>query len=167
MIPVEEAPQEEDLDGDAMVEDEGSFHSNVGVSSTVVLPEPIPIPAPMRDSVRFQKAVKGRGTKDCPYNLDFTPSIRRSRGVPPESRRDRWVRRSLSARFSPCYTPGIGVASCRARNIVGRYHKACVHSSSSRSGDDEDCPFDELAAHQDARTFGWRARSYTDCGGGA
>ena len=95
-----------------MIEDEGSFRSNVGVSSTAVSPEPILIPAPVRDSVHFQKAVKGRGTKDCPYDLDFTPSVHRSRGVPPESRRDHWVRRSLSARFSPCYMPGIGATSC-------------------------------------------------------
>ena len=154
MIPVEEAPQEEDSDGDAMVEDEGSFHSNAGVSSTAVLPEPIPILAPVRDSVRFQKAVKGRGTKDCPYDLDFTPSVHRLRGVPPESRQDRWVCQSLSTQFSPCYMPGIGVASCHAWNVAGRYHEACIHSSSSGSGDDEDCPFDELAARQDARTFG-------------
>ena len=167
MVPVEESPQEEDLDGDIMVEDEGSFRSNVGVSSTAVLPEPIPIPAPVRDSVRFQNTVKGRGTKDCPYDLDFTPSVHRLRGVPPESHRDHRVCQSLSARFSPCYASGIGVASCRAQNVAGQYHEACVHSGSGRSGDDEDCPFDELAARQDARTFGWRAGSYTDCGGGA
>ena len=86
MVPVEESPQEDDLDGDAMVKDKGSFCSNAGVSSTAVSPEPILIPAPVRDSVRFQKAVKGCGTKDCPYDLDFTPSVPRSRGVPTESR---------------------------------------------------------------------------------
>ena len=75
MVPVEESPQEESLDGDAMIKDEGSFRSYAGVSSTVVSLEPILIPAPMRDSVRFQKAVKGCGTKDCPYDLDFTPSV--------------------------------------------------------------------------------------------
>ena len=69
-----------------MVEDEGGLRSDAGVSSTVVLPEPILVPAPVRDSVCFQKAVKGRGTKDCPYDLDFTPSIRQSCGIPPESR---------------------------------------------------------------------------------
>ena len=92
LVPGEEAPQEEDLDGDAMVEDKGSFCSDVGVSSTVVSPKPIPVPAPVRASVRNQKAVKGCGTKDCPYDLDFAPSIHGSRGVPPESCQDRWVR---------------------------------------------------------------------------
>ena len=83
MVPVEESPQEEDLDGDVMVEDEGSFRSNAGVSSTAVSPEPILIPAPVRDSVHLQKAVRGCGTKDCPYDLDFTLSVRRSCGIPP------------------------------------------------------------------------------------
>ena len=92
MVPVEELPQEEDLDGDAMVEDEGSFRSNAGVSYSVVSPEPIPVLAPVRDSVHFQKAVKGRGTKDCPYDLDFTPSVLRSHGVSPESHQYRRVR---------------------------------------------------------------------------
>ena len=91
MIPVEESPQEEGLNGDTMIKDEGGFRSDAGVSSTAVSPKPIPIPAPVRDSVRFQKAVKGHGTKDCPYNLDFTLSICRSHGVPPESRQDRRV----------------------------------------------------------------------------
>ena len=45
MVPVEESPQEENLNGDAMIEDEGSFCSNVGVSSTAVSPKPILIPA--------------------------------------------------------------------------------------------------------------------------
>ena len=85
MVPVEESPQEEDLDGDAMIEDKGGFCSDAGVSSTAVPPEPILVPAPVRGSVRFQKAVNGCGTKDCPYDLDFTPSIRRSHGIPPES----------------------------------------------------------------------------------
>ena len=75
MVPIEETPQEVDLDGDAMIEDEGGFCSDAGVSSTVVSPEPIPILAPVRDSVHFQKAVKGCGTKDCPYNLDFAPPV--------------------------------------------------------------------------------------------
>ena len=92
LVPEEETPQEEDLNGDAMIEDKGSFHSDAGVSSTVVSPEPIPIPTPTRASVHYQKAVKGRGTKDCPYDLDFALPVCRSRGVPPESHQDRWVR---------------------------------------------------------------------------
>ena len=72
MVPEEEAPLEEDLDGDIMAEDKVSSRSDAGVSSTAALLEPIPIPALVRASVRYQKAVKGRGTKDCPYDLDFT-----------------------------------------------------------------------------------------------
>ena len=133
-----------------MVEDEGSFHSDAGVSSTAVSPELILIPAPVRASVCNQKAVKGRGTKDCPYDLDFASSIHRSRGVPPESRQDYQVHHSLSTRFSPCYVPGIGVTSCRAWNIVGQYYETCIHTSSSGCGSDKDCLFDELAVRQDA-----------------
>ena len=83
MVPEEETPPEED--GNATVEDKGSFCSDAGVSSTAVLPKPIPIPAPVRASVCNQKAVKGCGTKDCPYDLDFALPVRRSRGIPPES----------------------------------------------------------------------------------
>ena len=54
-----------------MAEDEGSFRSDAEVSSTVVLPELILIPAPVRASVHTQQAVKGRGTKNHPYELDF------------------------------------------------------------------------------------------------
>ena len=75
MIPEEEAPQEEDLDGSATAEDDEGSHSDVGVSSTAVSPEPIPIPAPVRASMRTQQAVKGRGTEDHPYKLDFTPAV--------------------------------------------------------------------------------------------
>ena len=74
LVPEEEAPPEEDLNGDAMVKDEGRFCSDAGVSSTVVPLELIPIPTPVRASVRTQKAIKGHGTKDCPYDLDFVPS---------------------------------------------------------------------------------------------
>ena len=75
LIPEEETPRAEDLDGDIIVEDKGSFHSDAGASSTAVLPEPIPIPAPVRASMRNQKAVKSHGTKDYPYDLDFALSI--------------------------------------------------------------------------------------------
>ena len=54
-------------------DDEGSHDD--AVSSTAISPELIPIPAPVRAPVRNQKAVKGCGTKDCPYNLDFAPSV--------------------------------------------------------------------------------------------
>ena len=55
MVPVEETPQEEDLEGDTMIEDEGCFHSDAGASSTAVSPEPILIPAPVRDSVEYHQ----------------------------------------------------------------------------------------------------------------
>ena len=87
-MPEEEAPQEEDLDGSVMVKDEGSFRSDAGVSSTAVSLEPILIPAPGGASMCNQKAFKGCGTKDCLYNLDSAPSVRRSHGVPPESCQD-------------------------------------------------------------------------------
>ena len=54
MVPEEEAPQEEDLDGSSIVEDEENLRSEAGVSSTVVSPEPIPILAPVRTSVHNQ-----------------------------------------------------------------------------------------------------------------
>ena len=76
MVPEEETPQEEDLNGSAMVEDKEKFCSDVGVSSTAVLLEPILIPAPVRASVHTQQAVKGCGTKDYPYELDFAPAMR-------------------------------------------------------------------------------------------
>ena len=110
LVPEEEAPQEED--SSTMVEDEGSFHSDVGVSSTVVSPKLIPIPAPVRASVCTQRVVKGYGTKDHPYDLDFTPTIRRGCGVPPETRHQHRDCQSVSAQLSLCYLPGIGFASC-------------------------------------------------------
>ena len=65
LVPEEEAPWGEVLDGDAMIEDEGSFHSDAGVSSTAMSPEHIPIPAPVRASVRYQKAVRGCSVMPC------------------------------------------------------------------------------------------------------
>ena len=88
MVPLEETPLEENLDGDAMAEDEVCFCSDVGVSSTAASPEPILIPAPVRASVCNQKAVKGHGTKDCPYDLDFAPTMHRGHGVSPETHRE-------------------------------------------------------------------------------
>ena len=84
MVPEEEALPEEDLDGSAMAEDVESSHSDVGVSSTVVSLEPILTPAPVRASVCTQQVVKGRGTKDHPYDLDFTPAVHGGRGVSPQ-----------------------------------------------------------------------------------
>ena len=117
LVPEEEAPQEED--SSAMVKDKGSFRSDVGVSSTAVSPEPIPIPAPVRASMCTQQAVKGCGTKDQPYDLDFTPTVCRGCGVPPETHCQHRDHQSVSAWLSPCYLPGIDFASCQARNVEG------------------------------------------------
>ena len=54
LVPEEEAPQEDNLDGSAMAQDEEDSLSDVGVSSTAVSPELIPIPAPVRASVCTQ-----------------------------------------------------------------------------------------------------------------
>ena len=112
MVPEEEVPQEEDLDGSAMVEDKEGFHSDAGVSSTAVSPEPIPIPAPVSASVHTQQAVKGHGTKDHPYNLDFTPAMHRGHRVSPGACCKQRDHRSVSTQLSLCYSPGIGFASC-------------------------------------------------------
>ena len=165
MVPEEESPQEEGFDCDTMTKDEVCFCSDAGVSSTAASPKPIPIPAPVRASVRNQKAVKGCGTKDYPYNLDFALTVHRGRRVSSETCQERRDRRSVSTWFSPCYTPGIGFVSCQARNVAGRYHKVCVHAGSSGSGDDSDCPSDELALGAFVSGYGWRAGSYTNRGG--
>ena len=119
LVPEEEAPQEEDLNGSAMAEDKESSHSDVGVSSTAVSPKPILIPAPVRASVHTQQAVKGCGTKDHPYKLDFVPTVHRGHGVSPETHQEQRECRSISTRLFPCYSPGIGFASCQARNVEG------------------------------------------------
>ena len=41
LVPEEEAPQEDDIDGSAMAEDDETFRSDAGISSTAVLPEPM------------------------------------------------------------------------------------------------------------------------------
>ena len=51
MVPVEEAPQEDDVNGSIMAEDDGGFRSGAAISSTVVLPKPILIPAPVGASM--------------------------------------------------------------------------------------------------------------------
>ena len=119
MVPEEEALPEDDLDGSVMAEDKEISHSDVGVSSTAVSLEPIPIPAPVRASIHTQQVVKGRGTKDHPYDLDFTPAVHRGHGVPPETHHKQRDCRRISTRLSPCYSLGIGFASCRARNVEG------------------------------------------------
>ena len=85
MVPDKETPQEENVESSPAVEDADGSNGDAMVSSTAVSPEPIPIPAPVRASMHMQKVMKGRGTKDCPYNLDFTTTIRRAHGVPPTS----------------------------------------------------------------------------------
>ena len=112
-----------------------------------------------------QHAVKGWGTKEHPYNLDFTPTVHRGHGIPPEPHPKWRDHRSVSTQLSLCYMPGIGFASCQARNFEGWYHEVCVHIGSSRSRSDGDCPSDELVAGLFAHNHGWHARSYTDHGG--
>ena len=163
LVHEEEAPQEED--GSTMVEDEGSFCSDAGVSSTAVSPKLILIPAPVRASMHTQRTFKGCGTTDHPYDLDITPTMCRGRGVSPETHRQHRDCRSVSIQLSLCYSPGVGFASCQARNVKGQYHQVCEHVGSSRSGSDSNCPSDELASGVVAHTCGWCAGSYTDRGG--
>ena len=85
LVPEEEAPQGDTPNGSAMAEDDKGFRSGAGVSSTAVSSKPIPIPAPVRASVCNQQAIKGHGTKDYPYELDFAPTICRACGVPLET----------------------------------------------------------------------------------
>ena len=167
MVPEEEASQEDDINSSAMAEDNKGFHSDADVSSTVASPKPILIPAPVRASVHNQQAVKGCGTKDHPYKLYFGPTVRRAHEVSPETHREQRNHQSISARLSPCYSPGIGFASCQARNATGQYHEVCVHIGSSRSGSDSNCPSDELASGPIAHNYGWCAGSYTNRGGRA
>ena len=75
----------EDVNGIPIIDDDNVVSMGTAVSSTAVLPEPIPIPIPVRASVHRQQAVKGQGTKDHPYKLDFTPTIYGTCAVPPGS----------------------------------------------------------------------------------
>ena len=74
MVPEEEL-QAEDIDGTPIAEDDEVVFVDATMSSTAVSPEPIPIPAPVRASMCRQQAVKGHGTKDHPYEIDFTPAF--------------------------------------------------------------------------------------------
>ena len=82
MVSEEEGPQEENVNGSPAVEDTNGSNGVTAVSSTAVSPEPILIPAPVRASVCMQRAMKGHGTKDCPYVLDFTTTVHHAHGVP-------------------------------------------------------------------------------------
>ena len=75
MILEEEGPSGENINGSVITDDDKVILVDTAVSSTAVSPEPTPIPAPVRASVCNQQAVKGRGTKDHPYKLDFAPTI--------------------------------------------------------------------------------------------
>ena len=88
LVPEEEAPQEDDVNGSTMAEDDEGSRSDVGVSSTVVLSKPILILAPVRASVYNQQAVEGRGTKDHPYKLDFASTMCGGHGVPLETHQE-------------------------------------------------------------------------------
>ena len=82
---MEEVPQEDDVDGSVMAEDNRGFCGNDAVSSIAASPELILIPAPVRTSMHNQQAVKGHGTKDHPYELDFAPAVHSACRLSPET----------------------------------------------------------------------------------
>ena len=82
MVPEDIEPSEEGANYSVIAKDDNVTPVNTAVSSTVVSPEPIPIPAPVRACMCYQQAIKGRGTKEQPYELDFTPTTHRSCVVP-------------------------------------------------------------------------------------
>ena len=54
LVPEEEAPQEENIEGSPTAEDAEGSDGDAAVSSTAVSPKLIPIPAPVRASVHTQ-----------------------------------------------------------------------------------------------------------------
>ena len=119
MVLEDEAPQEEDVDGTPIVEDDEVVSIDATVSSTAMTPKLILIPAPVGASMRRQQAVKGHRTKDHPYELDFIPTIHGFYALPTGACSERGSNQSVSSRLSPHYMPGIGYASCQARNVAG------------------------------------------------